>query len=127
MRRFYAPAPAPRRHGRDASMGHNQGPIDAKALPMKTLMLASLLLLAGCASMGGAGAPPVDVKGADVSSRTMGNGDVIEEYRVSGQLRMVKVTPSRGAPFYMYDKNGDGRMDNDKDGVSPVYWKLYSW
>ncbi len=108
-------------------MGHNQGPIDAKALPMKTLMLASLLLLAGCASMGGAGAPPVDVKGADVSSRTMGNGDVIEEYRVSGQLRMVKVTPSRGAPFYMYDKNGDGRMDNDKDGVSPVYWKLYSW
>ena len=71
---------------------------------MKTLMLASLLLLAGCASMGGAGAPPVDVKGADVSRRTMDNGDVIEEYRVSGQLRMVKVTPSRGAPFYMYDK-----------------------
>ena len=45
---------------------------------MKTLMLASLLLLAGCASMGGAGAPPVDVKGADVSRRTMDNGDVIE-------------------------------------------------
>ncbi len=127
MRRFYAPLPAPRRHGGDASVGHNQAPIDTKALPMKTLMLASLLLLAGCASMGGAGAPPVDVKGAEVSSRTMDNGDVIEEYRVSGQLRMVKVTPSRGAPFYMYDKNGDGRMDNDKDGVSPVYWKLYSW
>jgi hypothetical protein len=35
---------------------------------------------------------PVDVKGADVSKRTMDNGDVIEEYRVSGQLRMVKVT-----------------------------------
>ncbi|ACF53641.1 DUF2782 domain-containing protein [Stenotrophomonas maltophilia] len=94
---------------------------------MKTLMLASVLLLAGCASLGGAGAPPVDVKGADVSKRTMDNGDTIEEYRVSGQLRMVKVTPSRGAPFYMYDKNGDGRFDNDKDGVSPVYWKLYSW
>lgn len=55
---------------------------------MKTLMLASLLLLAGCASMGGAGAPPVDVKGADVSKRTMDNGDTIEEYRVSGQLRL---------------------------------------
>ena len=94
---------------------------------MRTLMLASLLLLAGCASMGGAGAPPVDVKGADVSKRTMDNGDTIEEDRVSGQLRMVKVTPARGAPFYMYDKNGDGRFDNDKDGVSPVYWKLYSW
>ncbi len=127
MGRFYAPVPAPRRHGAHTAMGHNQGSFQAKAPPMKTLMLASLLLLAGCASMGGAGAPPVDVKGADVSKRTMDNGDVIEEYRVSGQLRMVKVTPARGAPFYMYDKNGDGRFDNDKDGVSPVYWKLYSW
>ncbi|WP_457395344.1 DUF2782 domain-containing protein, partial [Roseateles sp. P5_E1] len=48
-------------------------------------------------------------------------------YRVGGQLRMVKVSPSRGAAYYMYDRNGDGRMDSDKDGVSPVYWKLYSW
>ncbi|MDV3470119.1 DUF2782 domain-containing protein [Stenotrophomonas sp. C3(2023)] len=94
---------------------------------MKTLMLASLLLLAGCATTGGADAPPVDVRGAEVAERTMDNGDMVQEYRVSGQLRMVKVTPSRGAPYYLYDRNGDGRMDNDKDSVSPVYWKLYSW
>lgn len=94
---------------------------------MKILLLAALLALAGCASTGGAGAPPVDVSGADISRRTLDNGDTIEEYRVSGQLRMVKVTPSRGPAYYMYDRNGDGRMDNDKDGVSPVYWKLYSW
>ena len=98
---------------------------------MKTLMLASLLLLAGCASMGGAGAPPVDVKGADVSKRTMDNGDVIEEYRVSGQLRMVKVTPSRGPAYYLMDENGDGRLDKSKGAsekdISPVYWKLYGW
>ncbi|MCD7099885.1 DUF2782 domain-containing protein [Stenotrophomonas sp. MMGLT7] len=94
---------------------------------MKALMLIPLLMLAGCASTGGLGAPPVDVSGADVATRTMDNGDTVEEYRVAGQLRMVKVTPSRGAPYYLYDKNGDGRMDNDKDGVSPVYWKLYSW
>lgn len=94
---------------------------------MKTLMLAGLLLLAGCATTGGAGSPPVDVTGAQVSQRTLDNGDTLEEYRVAGQLRMVKVTPSRGASYYMYDRNGDGRMDSDKDGVSPVYWKLYSW
>ncbi len=94
---------------------------------MKALMLLPLLMLAGCASTGGLGAPPMDVSGADVATRTMDNGDTVEEYRVAGQLRMVKVTPSRGAPYYLYDKNGDGRMDNDKDGVSPVYWKLYSW
>jgi predicted small secreted protein len=94
---------------------------------MKTLMLAGLLLLAGCATTGGAGSAPVDVSGADVSKRTLDNGDTVEEYRVGGQLRMVKVSPSRGAAYYMYDRNGDGRMDSDKDGVSPVYWKLYSW
>ncbi|WP_066091964.1 DUF2782 domain-containing protein [Xanthomonas massiliensis] len=94
---------------------------------MKALILAPLLLLAGCASVGDAGAPPVDVSGADVATKTMDNGDVVQEYRVGGQLRMVKVTPSRGAPYYIYDRNGDGHMDSNRDGVSPVYWKLYSW
>lgn len=94
---------------------------------MKTLMLAGLLLLAGCATTGGAGSPPVDVTGAEVAKRTLDNGDTVEEYRVGGQLRMVKVSPSKGPAYYMYDRNGDGRMDSDKDGVSPVYWKLYSW
>ncbi|MCW4455898.1 DUF2782 domain-containing protein [Flavobacterium sp. MXW15] len=94
---------------------------------MKNLMLVSLLALAGCASSGGLADAPVDVTGAEVASRTLDNGDTVEEYRVSGQLRMVKVTPLRGAPYYIYDRNGDGRMDNDKDKVSPVYWKLYSW
>ncbi|MFK3844546.1 DUF2782 domain-containing protein [Stenotrophomonas sp. Betaine-02u-21] len=98
---------------------------------MKPMMLAAplllALLLAGCATSGGAGAPPVDVAGADIAKRTLDNGDVLEEYRVAGQLRMVKVTPLRGAPYFIYDQNGDGRMDNSRDGVSPVYWKLYSW
>lgn len=93
---------------------------------MKQLLLIPLLALAGCATTG-AGAPPVDVKGADITRKTMDNGDTIEEYRVGGTLRMVKVTPARGAPFYMYDRDGDGHMDSDKDGVKPVYWKLYSW
>ena len=46
---------------------------------------------------------------ADVTSKAMDNGDTVEEYRVGGVLRMVKVTPARGAPFYMYDRDGDGR------------------
>ena len=93
---------------------------------MKSLLLIPLLALAGCATLG-AGSPPVDVKGADVTRKAMDNGDTIEEYRVGGTLRMVKVTPARGAPFYMYDRDGDGRMDSDTDGTKPVYWKLYSW
>lgn len=94
---------------------------------MKQLLLIPLLALAGCATTGGAGAPPVDVSGADVARKVMDNGDTVEEYRVGSQLRMVKVTPANGAPYYIYDRNGDGRMDSDKDGTAPVYWKLYSW
>ena len=91
------------------------------------LPLALLLALGACATTPPPQADAAIPPDAVASERVMDNGDAITEYRVAGQLRMVKVTPSRGAPFYMYDRNGDGRMDNDKDGVSPVYWKLYSW
>ena len=99
---------------------------------MKHLLLIALLALAGCASMGrDADAPPVDVTGADVTRRSLDNGDTIEEYRVGGQLRMVKVTPSRGPAYYLMDENGDGRLDKSKGAsekdISPVYWKLYGW
>lgn len=95
---------------------------------MKSWSLFSVLLLAACAStVGQTDAPPVDVTGARVSSRTLENGDVLAEYRIAGQLRMVKVTPLRGAPYYLYDENGDGRIDNPKDRAPAVYWKLYSW
>ncbi|WP_255470171.1 DUF2782 domain-containing protein [Pseudoxanthomonas sp. z9] len=97
-----------------------------------TLATAALavLLLAGCASMGGAQDDPgVDLADAQVAVRTETNGDVIEEYRVAGQLRMVKVTPARGPAYYLIDENGDGRLDKSKgEGpVSPVYWKIYGW
>ena len=97
---------------------------------MKALLIAPLLALAGCAAMGSSrNDPAVDLADAQVAVRTEKNGDVIEEYRVGGLLRMVKVTPARGAPYYLMDENGDGRLDKSKgEGpVSPVYWKLYGW
>lgn len=99
---------------------------------MKTLWIAPLLLtLAGCASLASQNDPVVDLADAQVAVRTEANGDVIEEYRVAGQLRMVKVTPSRGPAYYLMDENGDGRLDRSKGAsekdVSPVYWKLYGW
>ncbi|MET0893680.1 MAG: DUF2782 domain-containing protein [Pseudoxanthomonas sp.] len=96
---------------------------------MKILWIGPLLLLAACASMTTQGDPGADLADAQVAVRTESNGDVIEEYRVAGQLRMVKVTPSRGPAYYLMDENGDGRLDKSKgEGtVSPVYWKLYGW
>ncbi len=101
---------------------------------MKSILLASLfaasLTVSACATMNaGADAsdPPTIPEDADRTVRTEDNGDVIEEYRVAGQLRIVKVTPARGPTYYLLDDNGDGRMDRGKGGVQPVYYKLYGW
>ena len=92
------------------------------------LPLSCLLAMAGCASTGGDPAD-MDLANAQVAVRTGTNGDVIEEYRVAGQLKVVKITPLRGAPYYLMDRDGDGHLDSSKgEGpVSPVYWKLFGW
>src|SRR3990172_3028705 len=48
--------------------------------------------------------------------------DTVEEYRVGGRLYMIKVTPARGAPYYMIDHKGDGRFsrqDSLDSGIRP--------
>jgi len=114
---------------RARTLAHNAGLSEestAMRLPiLSATVLAALLSVAGCASTGGA---PVDVSGADVATRTLANGDTFEEYRVAGQLRMVKITPVRGAPYYLYDRDGDGALDrDDADKLPQTYWKLFSW
>ena len=88
------------------------------------MLVAATLLFSACASMGREPQVPAN---AVESSRTESNGDVISEYRVQGQLRMVRVQPARGPVYYMIDSNGDGRLDSNKGEVSPVYFKLYGW
>ena len=55
----------------------------------------------------------------------------IEEYRVNGQLRYVKIIPSKGKPYYMVDKDGDGELEtrhSDLDGIPPINeWILLKW
>lgn len=54
----------------------------------------------------------------------------VHEYRVNGQLYMVKVVPRVGEPYYMLDTNGDGEMDTREDDVRNVatpQWVLFSW
>ncbi|GAB3745780.1 DUF2782 domain-containing protein [Lysobacter olei] len=92
-----------------------------------TLFVACLAGLGGCATLNDD--PTATLEGATVTTRSGENGDVIEEYRVAGQLKVVKITPQRGAPYYLMDRDGDGRLDSSKgEGpVSPVYWKLFGW
>ena len=86
---------------------------------------AVALALAACATSGG----PLDQipEGAEEAVRTEANGDVVTEYRVDGRLRALKVVPSRGPTYYLYDRDGDGVVDGERDGVSPVYFKLFEW
>ena len=90
------------------------------------LGLLLTLVLAACATMGQPSDPTAGLENADVTRQVAENGDVIEQYRVAGQLKVVKVTPSRGPVYYLMDPDGDGRPD-DGAPVSPVYWKLFEW
>ena len=72
------------------------------------------------------------------------NGEVIEpevkiikredstiyEYRINGQLYMVKVQPVVGPPYYLVDRNGDGEFDSrssDPTNISVPQWILLRW
>lgn len=95
--------------------------------PPRIVLIVATLLLSACASMRGTADIPQIPANAVEATRTEPNGDVISEYRVQGQLRMVRVQPAHGPTYYMIDRNGDGHMDSNKGNISPVYFKLYGW
>ena len=90
----------------------------------QTLAIVFALALSACATV-----PPEDMlANAEPLTRTEANGDVITEYRVAGALKMVKVVPFRGATYYIYDRNGDGIVnDADAKNGPMTYYKLFQW
>ncbi|MGY0557686.1 MULTISPECIES: DUF2782 domain-containing protein [unclassified Lysobacter] len=93
---------------------------------LSPLLLALLLLPAACATTAINDDPTAMLENPVVTQRVETNGDVIEEYRVAGQLKVIKVTPARGPTYYLRDENDDGKPD-DGSPVSPVYWELFEW
>ena len=55
------------------------------------------------------------------------NGETIEEYRINGQLYMMKVTPAHGVPYYMHkeDQNGGWLMDGPNQPLSIPKWTIF--
>ena len=56
--------------------------------------------------------------------------ETIEEYRVGGQLYMVKIIPSKGLPYYLMDMDGDGSLEtrrNDLENPPVVQWRIFTW
>lgn len=55
---------------------------------------------------------------------------LVREYRVNGQLYMIKVSPNRGPAYYLVDSNGDGMLDMRGEGLAPknvFQWILFRW
>ena len=54
----------------------------------------------------------------------------IEEYRVNGVIRYIKIIPSHGPAYYMVDTNGDGFVDqrfDDLENPANNQWLLMEW
>jgi len=66
----------------------------------------------------------------EITIRRRGN-KTIQEYRVNGELYMVKIVPDIGPAYYLMDSNGDGNMDvrhsTLQKGIKVPQWVLFSW
>lgn len=119
---------------------------------MKPLLLASYLVLPALLTAGpialaedtdaapGAGgflqSPTVspspvtgDIAEPDITIREEGD-QMIYEYRVKGQLYMIKIQPQFGPPYYLLDTNGDGTLDTRDTSPTDInipQWLLFTW
>ncbi len=59
------------------------------------------------------------------------DGKRVEEYRVNGQLYMIKVTPRKGPPYYLVDTDGDGVLETRRNDLASnmltPQWILFRW
>lgn len=56
--------------------------------------------------------------------------ETIEEYRVNGEMYMMKVTPSHGVPYYLLKQDreaGWARMDGPEAPLSVPKWVLFNF
>jgi hypothetical protein len=56
----------------------------------------------------------------------------IAEYRVNGQLYMIKVTPKNAPSYFLVDRDGDGTMESHSPGnlepdIQIPRWVLFRW
>lgn len=109
---------------------------------MKKTLLAALLLMAPCSLMAEEAASqpqppdlPPKVESGEVLEPEVtiieSDKGTTEEYRISGRLYMVKITPIAGPAYYLLDSNGDGMLDVREEArpgnISIPQWVLFSW
>lgn len=100
-------------------------------------LAASLTAVSGAHAQGAASEPtpltdiPVIESLEPTIEQAREGGARVEEYRIGGDLYMVKVIPQAGPPYYLLDHNGDGILDARQseleDGVVVPQWILFEW
>ena len=59
---------------------------------------------------------------------TEGKDETVEEYRVNGQLYMIKIIPRIGKPYFLLNRNRASEpphRGNMESGVSVPMWEIY--
>jgi Protein of unknown function (DUF2782) len=53
--------------------------------------------------------------------------ETVEEYRINGELYMMKITPEHGVPYYMHkaDQNGGWLNDGPNPPLSVPKWVIF--
>ena len=57
-------------------------------------------------------------------------GELVEEVRIGGELKFIRVTPRHGRPYYLIpDGSGQNfvRRDSLDPGLKVPLWVLFSW
>lgn len=109
-----------------------------KFLISLTLFMASTAVMAGNSNPGGLEPVPEPPQlpdpletGENIEPEVTiirKDDSVVEEYRVNGQLYMVKVTPSVGPVYYMKDHDGNGKLTRyDLEDPTVPQWVLFTW
>lgn len=93
---------------------------------MKALLLVPLLLLSAACATTAPDFPHIPADAVE-NVRTEANGDVITEYRVGGELRVVQVQPVRGPAYYLYNRDGQIISSRAGDDQPQTYFKLFEW
>lgn len=55
---------------------------------------------------------------------------MVYEYRVNGQIYMIKIQPKNGPAYYLLDMDGDGDMDVQGDDPTKIVipqWVFFRW
>jgi hypothetical protein len=72
-----------------------------------------------------------DPGGAEIRIITEGD-KIIEEFSLNGRVYMVRIQQKGFPPYYLIDRDGDGRMDEQVSelmgpSMPPPNWELFRW